>query len=205
MKVIGIAGGVASGKSLVTSQLAKLGATVLDADKIGHEVLTDEEVKRAVRQRWGNAVFDQSGEVSRSDLARIVFAPPPAGPAELEQLERIVHPRISSRLRKRIDELRRGSRVTVVVLDAAVMFKTGWDKQCDRIIFVDAAPETRHQRAIGRGWSEKTWRARENSQASLEEKMNRADTIIDNSGTEEETFRQVQQLWRDLLVESTPT
>lgn len=205
MKLIGIAGGVACGKSLVAAQLEQLGATVLDADKIGHEVLTEEEVKRAIRERWGNAVFDPSGDVSRAELARIVFAPPPGGPAQLELLESIVHPRISRRLRKRIKELESDESVKVVVLDAAVMFKTGWGKNCDQIVFVDAASQIRHQRAIRRGWSEETWKARENSQASLEDKKKRANMIIDNSGTKEETLRQVQQLWRDLQVERTAT
>ena len=205
MKVIGIVGGVASGKSLVAAQLAQLGAMVLDADKIGHEVLLEEEVKRAIRERWGNAVFGENGEVSRADLASIVFAPPPTGPAELKQLERIVHPRITERLRQQIHDLDSKEKVQVVVLDAALMFETGWANYCDQILFVEAAPRVRYQRARGRGWNEETWKARENSQAALDEKRNRADVIIDNSESEEATFRQVQQFWHDLQVEPIQT
>lgn len=205
MKVIGIAGGVASGKSLVTAQLAKLGAAVVDADKIGHEVLREEEVKQAVRQRWGDAVFDDSGEVSRKKIAEIVFAPPPSGPAELEQLEKIVHPKISDRLRLRFDELRSQPGADVAVLDAALMFKTGWDKYCDQILFVDADEQTRRERALSRGWNEETWKARESSQESLDAKRNRADMIIDNSRSQDETFQQVQQYWQDLKAEPATT
>jgi dephospho-CoA kinase len=205
MIVIGIVGGVASGKSLVAAQLARFGAIVLDADQVGHEVLLEEEVKRAVEQRWGQAVFDKNGEVSRASLAKIVFAPPPSGPAELEQLERIVHPRIGNRLRERIDELSCDENVTVVVLDAPVMFKAGWDKYCNRILFVEVDRESRYERALGRGWDEETWKARENSQESLEDKRNRADVIIENSGSEEATFSQVSQFWQALQVELAQT
>ena len=114
MNVIGILGGVASGKSLVTEQLKQLGAETLDADRFGHEVLREEQVKKALRERWGDAVFDAHGEVSRPSLAKIVFGPPPHGPKELTELEKITHPRITDRLRICIDELsRQGSQKSV--------------------------------------------------------------------------------------------
>src|SRR5206468_438085 len=87
LPVIGLVGGVASGKSLIAGQLADLGAVVLDADRAGHEVLDEPEVRAALRRRWGDAVFGTNGAVNRTSVGRIVFAPPPDGPRELQFLE----------------------------------------------------------------------------------------------------------------------
>src|SRR5690242_10742265 len=132
MKVVGLLGGVASGKSLVARQLVDLGAGLLDGDGAGHEVLRLPGVERLVRDRWGDAVFAADGSVDRRALARIVFAPPPDGPRELEHLEQITHPRITQRLREQIAVLA-AQRRPAAVLDAPVMFKAGWNEYCDFI------------------------------------------------------------------------
>src|SRR5258708_38301202 len=129
MKVVGLLGGVASGKSLVARQLCDLGAGLLDGDRAGHEVLRLPEVERLVRQRWGNEVFAADGRVDRRALARIVFAPPPDGPRELEHLERITHPKITHRLREQAAALA-AEGLPAAVLDAPVMLKAGWNEFC---------------------------------------------------------------------------
>jgi dephospho-CoA kinase len=98
MKILGILGGVASGKSLVARQLANMGALVLDADRAGHETLRLPQIEEAARQRWGNAVFGPDGHIDRARLAKIVFAPPPDGPRERKYLEALTHPEIGRRL-----------------------------------------------------------------------------------------------------------
>ena len=98
MKILGLLGGVASGKSLVARQLAELGAVVLDADRAGHEALRLPAIEEAARGRWGDAVFGSDGHIDRSRLARIVFAPPPDGPRERKFLEALTHPEIGRRL-----------------------------------------------------------------------------------------------------------
>lgn len=198
MILIGVAGGVASGKSLVSEQLASLGAVIFDADRTGHEVLRDPEVKEAVRRRWGDDVLTAAGEVDRSKVAEIVFAPPPSGSEELTYLEHLTHPRIGHRLQDRMAELARDGRTVAVVLDAPVMFKVGWDKLCDKILFVDVPRELRLARAMSRGWSEESFEAREATQESLDVKRSRADVIIDNSSSPEHTYAQVEQFWRSL-------
>ena len=205
MIVIGVAGGIASGKSLVSKQLEELGATVLDADRVAHEVLRENRVKQSIKALWGDSVFDQQGEVSRSAVAELVFGSPPEGPRHLQRLEAIVHPRISQILQQRVDELKHseGESEIVAVLDAAVMFKTGWDRHCDHILFVDAPSEQRYSRALQRGWSREAWQAREQSQAALDEKRARADVVIDNSGTVQDTLIQVQHFWNELPVKSS--
>ncbi|MBC8869548.1 MAG: dephospho-CoA kinase [Planctomycetes bacterium] len=198
MILIGVAGGIASGKSLVSEQLIRLGAEVLDADRAGHDVLRDPEVTEAIRRRWGDDVFDAAGEIDRSEVAKIVFAPPPAGPEELTYLEQLTHPRIGQRLRERMAALARGRQSLVAVLDAPVMFKAGWDKMCDKVLFVDATRELRLARAKSRGWSEAEFDAREAAQESLDVKRSRADVIIDNSSSPEHTYAQVERFWRSL-------
>jgi dephospho-CoA kinase len=201
MRVIGILGGVASGKSLVAKQLQELGAWVLDADRAGHEVLEEPEVRQALRGRWGEEVFHSWGEVDRAAIARIVFGPPPRGPRELSFLEQLTHPRIGARLRRQADDARRQG-ATAVVLDAALMLEAGWDDQCDTILFVAAPRSVRLQRARQRGWSEEQFAAREAAQKSLEDKRQRADQTIDNSGTAEQTAEQVCRIWQSLSSSS---
>ena len=105
MKLIGLLGGVASGKSMVAEMFRRLGAEVLDADRVGHEVLRMPAVRAAVGGRWGKDVIGPDGEVNRPALAKIVFAPPPDGPRELAELERITHPEIRRRLQAKSAEL----------------------------------------------------------------------------------------------------
>ena len=98
MKILGLLGGVASGKSLVSRQLAERGAVVLDADRAGHEALRLPSIEEAARRRWGDAIFGPDGHIDRSRLAKIVFAPPPEGPKERIFLEALTHPEIGRRL-----------------------------------------------------------------------------------------------------------
>ncbi|MCH7726248.1 MAG: dephospho-CoA kinase [Planctomycetes bacterium] len=198
MIVIGIAGGVASGKSLVSEQLRDFGATILDADHAGHEVLLESAVIEALAARWGDRVLDSGGQMSRSKIADIVFAPAPNGPRELEFLESISHPRIERRLQDQAIQMEREGKVKAVVLDAAVMFKAGWDRLCDKIIFVDAPRDVRLTRAKTRGWSEAEFTARESRQESLDLKRGRSHIIIDNSGEAGATIEQLKHFWQSL-------
>lgn len=194
MKVIGIVGGVASGKSLVTECLSKEGAAVLNADHVGHEVLRDPVVVQALVNRWGTGILDSTGQINRSSVARIVFA---AGDdKEKLFLESQSHPRIAERLRAQLDAWRQSGTVKLAVLDAAIMLETGWAAVCDEIWFVDAPEELRRERALRRGWSPDQWRAREAAQWPVERKRQLASAIIDNSGSPEETCRQVNYLLR---------
>ena len=197
MQIIGILGGVASGKSLVARQLEQLGAVVLDGDALGHEVLRGPEVIGAVRDRWGEKAI-AGGEVDRAAVARIVFADSAEGRRELKFLEELTHPKIGELLRRRLDELAAAGQAPAVVLDAAVMLKAGWDGHCDRIVFVDAPREVRLARACERGWSEEVFSAREAAQESLGAKRERADVVIDNSVSQELTQAQIEHLWHSL-------
>lgn len=194
--VIGLLGGIASGKSLVAGQLQALGAVVLDGDRAGHEVLRLPEVEAAARDRWGDAIFGDDGRINRPALGRIVFAPGPAGERELAYLESLTHPRIGEMLIRQATEAAANPQVRALVLDAPVMLKANWSELCDIILFVDAPRQQRLVRAVARGWREEDFESREAAQESLGEKRKRADVVIDNSASPEATQAQVEQFWR---------
>src|SRR4029453_17068791 len=107
----------------------KLGATIIDADRAGHEVLRYPHIKQAARQHWGNAIFGADGEIDRKALAAIVFARTATGRGELEYLERLNHPEIGRLLNQQMEQLREQG-VRAAILDAPVMLKAGWDRFC---------------------------------------------------------------------------
>lgn len=194
MLVIGIAGGVASGKSLVTDCFQHFGATVLDGDKIGHEVLQQTVLIQQIVDHFGDGIL-RDGQIDRSRLARIVFAKAPDGPSALKKLEAMTHPKIGDQILQRLDLARQDPNCQACVLDAPVMFKVGWDKLCDKIVFVDAPQETRNQRARERGWDSDELVKREKNQTAVEVKRQRATDIINNAHTKESTFRQAAEKW----------
>jgi len=195
--LVGVVGGIASGKSLVTGQLESLGAGVIDADRLDHEALRLPDVKEKLRSRFGDSVFDRDNEISRAAVAKLVFGDAPEARENLSDLEKITHPTIAELAESRMRELAdAGTRV--VVLDAAVMIEAGWDRQCDRVIYVDAPRATRLARARSRGWSAEEFAHREAAQESLDVKRSRSDTVIDNSGTPQETLNQLQRFWHTL-------
>jgi dephospho-CoA kinase len=198
MLVIGILGGVASGKSLVARQLARLGAGVLDADRAAHDVLRTPQIEAAVRRRWGPGVFGPDGRIDRARLADAVFGEGPSASREREYLEQLTHPEIGRRLRREAERLE-ASRSVAAVLDAPLLLEAGWDKLCDTLVFVDAPRELRLARAQRRGWSEEDFAAREGVQESLDWKRRRADVVVDNSGSPEATQAQVERLWHALI------
>lgn len=190
--VIGLTGGIACGKSTVAKMLSQLGADVLDADRIGHDVLQEEDVKRQIVNQWGKQVI-RNHRVSRRDLAEIVFDPE-TGAEQLEKLEAITHPRIRQIILQRIAELRDNGSVAVV-LDAPLLHEAGWDEMCDKVLFVACAENIRIHRALQRGWTLEEFRMREASQMEIDEKRKRATDVVDNSGSLEKTENEIRGLW----------
>jgi dephospho-CoA kinase len=201
MKVIGLLGGIASGKSMVAEQLAACGAKVLNADQIAHEVLRRADVEAAARSRWGGGVFGPDGHIDRARLAEVVFAPPPEGPRHRAYLEQLTHAEVIRIIEEELAALR-GSAVGAAVIDAPLLAEVGLDKICDMLVFVDAPERVRLERAAARGWRKEDFAAREDAQESLDSKRKLADLIIDNSGPPEQTQAQVRRLWSGLIRRS---
>ncbi len=198
--VIGLTGAIGGGKSQVAGLLGKKGAVVIDADRVGHEVLKHPEVRRQVIERFGAGVAEHGpdaaaspGSINRQALGSIVFAARSA----LDDLEAIVHPRMRRQFEAIIDcESVRG-RAPAVVLDAAVLLEAGWDDLCDLVVFVDASQPIRLQRvAHGRGWTAEVLQAREAAQWPREHKLNRADSVIHNDSSLETLDQSVDRLFR---------
>jgi dephospho-CoA kinase len=189
--VIGLVGGIGSGKSLVARILGEYGAHVIEADRLGHEALRQPPIREQVVRRWGPAILDDQGEVDRRQLAAIVFA----DPGERKALEALVFPWIERRIREEIAKAEQNPDTSMAVLDAAILLEAGWRQVCDFVIYVEAPREQRLERlAAQRGWSAKEVEARERAQLSLEEKAARADVVVDNAGDPAQTRKQVEQL-----------
>ncbi|HID24203.1 MAG TPA: dephospho-CoA kinase [Planctomycetaceae bacterium] len=184
--VIGLIGGIGSGKSAIARWLARRGdVSVIDADALGHQALTLPHVKQQLRDRFGESIFDAGGQIDRAALARAVFGRTPSHRQALRDLEAIVHPEIGRRMRDLVDQVRSKGEVEAILVDAAVLLEAGWDDVCDALVFVDAPREVREQRvAASRGWSPEELRQRESCQWPLEKKRSAADHVIVNAGTD---------------------
>jgi dephospho-CoA kinase len=199
MLILGLVGGIASGKSVVANCLRDMGAVVLDADQAGHAVLREPAVIAAVHQRWGDAILDAKGQISRRAVAKIVFAG--GNEAEREFLEQLTHPRIEALLHEELTAIRNSpDPPPVVVLDAALLFEAGWDKLCDKILYVDAPRDLRLERAVSRGWSTEQFNAREAAQMPLVEKATRSHIVIRNARTLENIRDVLRLTWRHDLI-----
>ena len=197
--VVGLIGGIGSGKSSAAAALAKQGARLISGDVLGHEALQDAEIKRQVIERWGDRLLDRQGQIDRRRLGAIVFG----NPEERKQLEAMVHPTIKHRLAEEIASAQADEGVKFIVVDAAVMVEACWSKHCDRIVYVDAPREVRLKRlAEQRKWTADEVAAREKAQMSLHEKKSLADAVLDNSGSAEQLQEEVQSLLKRWGIDS---
>jgi len=194
--VIGLLGGIGSGKSEVAARIAERGGSLIDADRIGHELLREPATKEQVRALWGEGVFDASGEVDRGRLSAAVFAPEGEGRGPgIEALNAIVHPELVQRVEEAVAGARREVRVPWVVMDAALLLEWGLGGLCDVLVFVEAPEEERRGRvAAARGWSAEEVRRREVQQLPLREKRARADRVVENGGDRHALRRAVDEL-----------
>jgi dephospho-CoA kinase len=176
--IIGILGGVGSGKSTVAAEFAKLGCAVIDADKIAHELLDKQRVKKKVVSFFGHVVLNRGGKINHRKLADIVFA----DSDKLSALNKIIHPLVFKEVRKLKSEANRQKQVKAIVLDMPLLVEVGWAKRCDKLIFVECKQQLRAERSKKMGIFDKNkLKIRENFQISLDKKKSIADNIIDNN------------------------
>jgi dephospho-CoA kinase len=176
--IIGILGGVGSGKSTVAAEFAKLGCAVINADEIAHNLLDNRDLRKKVVARFGREILSRGGKIDRRKLAGIVFA----GARNLAALNRIIHPLVFKGVRELIKKANRQSRVKAIVLDMPLLMEVGWAKRCDKLIFVKCRQKIRVKRSQRAAILEKVeLKYREKFQISLDKKESIADNTIDNN------------------------
>ncbi len=176
--ILGLAGGVGSGKSAVAAILGELGFVVSDSDAGARAVLERPEVVKELVEAFGQGVLDERGRPDRRAIADAVFA----DEARRRTLEGIVHPRLHEE-RAQLVEAARTRGAAGVVIDAPLLFEAGVDAECDAVIFVDTPRALRLARvADGRGWSEAELARREAAQRPLDPKRRRSDRVVVNDG-----------------------
>ncbi|MCA8938977.1 MAG: dephospho-CoA kinase [Planctomycetes bacterium] len=199
--VIGLVGGVASGKSSVAQAFAKHGAVVIDADLVGHEALNDPANLEAIISAFGQKILLDDGTINRKGLGSLVFQ----DAAKLKVLTDITHPWIRSTIRSRLDAYLSQGNFPAIILDVSLLLESGnYEEDLDFVVFVDGKLDERQRRAVEkRGWEEGELSRREANQLPLDVKRQRANAIIDNSGTPEAMQEAVDLLWQKWFSQRT--
>jgi dephospho-CoA kinase len=193
---LGLTGGLATGKTFVGHALADLGCYLIEADKLGHEVmLPGAEAYDGILREFGPAVLDADGRINRRKLSAIVWH----DPERLEKLNSLVHPPVRQREESRMAEIAQADPNAIAVVEAAILVETGRYKSFDRLIVVTCDAEQQMERALERGsYNRDEILARLSRQLPLKEKLRVADYVIDTSGTKEETLEQVRKVYGSL-------
>ena len=193
--IIGIIGGIASGKSTVAAQFGKLGCAVISADAIAHDLLGQEPVRDEIVRQFGRGILHPSGQIDRRRLAQIVFA----DAEKLCLLNKMMHPRVLARTEELIAEYDRCTPVRAIVLDMPLLVEVGWANRCDKLIFVRCDSAQRAGRARQAGLlDEQGIKIREKFQISLDKKAELADNTIDNNSDFSTLVRQIQDIFSDI-------
>lgn len=189
--VIGLTGGIASGKSTISSILKAVGWPVIDADLIARQiVMPGSKGLEQIVNRFGLQMLNSDGTLDRKKLGKTVFD----DPKKLSDLDKIEHPLIQEAIDSQLDEFKK-QHLPVVVLDVPLLFETGMDEECDLTVLAVVDQATQLKRLMKRDQISKMDAVKKiSSQMSLKEKMQRADVIIDNNGTLEQTRSQVAEL-----------
>lgn len=198
--MVGLAGGIGSGKSTVARILSELGAGVIDSDALAHLELNRPEIRDTLRQWWGDDILAPDGSVDRRKIAGVVFR----DAAQRHRLEALLHPRIAVRRAHLAAEYENQPRIRMIVLDSPLLYESDLDLGCDAVVFVDASPDTRRMRSEKlRDWTQEEHRQREKSQHSLDIKRTRADYVCDNNSTLAALREQVARVFSQIVSGSS--
>lgn len=192
--IIGIVGGIGSGKSFIADLFGELGCLVTKSDDHVREAYRRPEVKQTLHAWWGDAVITPEGEVDRKAVAERVFN----HPEELKRLEGLIHPMVGQIRDEQM--LKAGPLVKAFIWDTPLLYEVGLDEQCDAVVFVDAPLEMRQKRVREhRGWSESELLRREKSQLPLDKKRQMAQYMVSNTADQAFARRQVEAVLSRIL------
>ncbi len=195
--VLGLTGGIASGKSTVSNYLYEQGAAIIDADEVAREVVRpDTEGLASLKQKFGKQIIAADGTLKRRALGEIIFN----DPAQRDLVNSILHPLITKKMLGQVKAAKQRG-VDLVVLDVPLLFETHGERYCDGVLVVDIDPQLQLERLIKRnGYSRQEAQARMASQMSVKERRKRADFLVDNNGSEKETYQQIDVLLEKILA-----
>ena len=198
MGYFGLTGGIASGKTTAAHLFAELGAKIIDADRLGHEVIrAPGGPYQQLIQEFGAEILDSTGEIDRARLGRIVFG----DPQKLLRLNAIVHPRIIARTEELAAEYEAGDDEAVIIVDAALIFEAGIGGRFQKIVVIWCRPDLQIERLMAKTAMARTEAERRiAAQMPAEEKRRRADYVIDSSGSLEDMRRQVEAVYSNLKL-----
>lgn len=198
--IIGICGGIGSGKTRVAEEFGGLGCRVSDSDADNRALLETMQVQVTLREWWGDDVICPDGCTDRSRIARIVFG----DAAAKKKLEGLLHPLIAARRETMIAECKQDRMVRAIILDSPLLFESGLDRRCDHIVFVDTEEVVRLQRLKAqRKWDASELRRREQWQKSSEHKRLHSDFVVVNNGASEALKPQVARILEEIVSEHT--
>lgn len=192
--LIGLTGGIGSGKSCAARIFSNLGAVVLDADQLAHTVLTWPESIKRLSELFGLEVRSSDGQVDRAKIASLVFE----DPEKLQQLNAVVHPGVRKLYEQAVADSKPG---TILVYDVPLLFEANLQQNFDQTLVISAPTALRQKRVTERnGWTAEQFEARNSRQMPLTQKEKLADLIIENTGTPSELRRAIQQYYKAVLT-----
>ena len=195
--ILGITGNIASGKSTISKELARRGAVVVDADQLAREVVeSGSSALKKIVKLFGTEVLQKDGDLDRDRLGQMVFADIKVR----AMLNRIIHPEIAKKSTEQLQQLKQRTDIPLIVYEAPLLFEVGAETRVDKVLVVEIDPEEQLKRLRARdGSDEVSAQQRIAAQMSQQQKIDRADFVIDNSGTVAETLQQIDLLWPQLV------
>lgn len=199
--IIGITGGIGSGKSTVAGMFGELGCMVISSDELVRTAYEDPNLVGQLRTWWGDQVVDSQKRLNRAKVADIIFN----DPGQRSKLENLLHPKVAELRQKRMIEGGQDPQIVAFIWDTPLLFETGLRGGCDAIVFVESPLQQRLDRVkASRGWTEAELRRREKSQWPLDKKREISDYIIDNTADAEYVRGQVREVLFRILAKRFP-
>jgi dephospho-CoA kinase len=199
--IIGITGGIGSGKSTVARIFGELGCLVIDADEQVRQAYQDPAVVEQLQQWWGDQVIERPGQLNRRKIADIIFH----DPGQKQRLESLLHPIVAALRQQRMIEAVDNPQIAAYIWDTPLLFEAGLRSGCDAIVFVETPFQQRLERVQqARQWDEAELRRREKSQWPLDKKREISDYIIDNTADADHVRGQVSEVFSRILARRLP-